>query len=369
MLRRPESGWPIFAALCLSPMLAAQAPQLAGSVLRFQTTSYTRGIFGAGGGAGELMQRFDASDITGYGVEPGSPGMHVIRGVVFVAQTFVSTNPVTISLYTEDPARPDYPDLQHPLGGVGGLHPTNFPTVNTVIFPTPIAAPSGRDLFVAFGIAAETQSFAGSWLGFVRGTPSATSPYDLAGPAMPTSPPEANSNLLYRDLATDVLTYAGRGQYFLDLLTTSPSGFVTARTNQAYQLGFPGITTLMSGLHPDAASPPLHPGRADDIGFVFADWGNTVGSAVTFLASFQGFGPEVPLAHLVPGSLGALCLDPASTLVIGYGLLDNQHSAALLVPIPAAVRPILGGATFSQQAIGLGAAGALRGSQCVTQRF
>ncbi len=39
---------------------------------------------------------------------------------------------------------------------------------------------------------------------------------------------------------------------------------------------------MLSGLHPDAASPPRNPGRADDVSFVYGDYALPLGSPVLF---------------------------------------------------------------------------------------
>ncbi len=357
----------LLALLTLPAVAAAQSYQMAGSLLRISSATYSRGTFGTG--AGELLQRFDADDLTGYGIEIGTPGMQVVRGVVLGGRDFGGgSNLVDVTLYTEDPARPGHPDLGAPLGGTTGVQlPGQVLSFAFVYFPAPVRAPLGRDLFVGVRIPPSSGTFAGAWLMVLTGT------VDVAGPGLPTSPPEANSYRLYRNVTTNGLAYGSRGQFLIDLLTTSPSGMAATISNQAsYPVAGlpPGVTTLLSGLHPDAASPPRNAGRADDLAFLFTDVDLVPGSLVAFLASFQGFGIVQPLASLVPGSVGGVCLDQPSAFVTGLGWLDQQRSAAYVTTVAPGARLVLRGASWAQQAIAFDSQnGVLRGSQCARQHF
>lgn len=361
-------------ALALAASLPAQNLFAAGNVFRTASASYTRGP--AGFGAGELLQRFDASDITGFGVEAAYPNVHVVRGVLVHMRDFGSSTPnglVDVTLYTEDANRPGYPDLSAPLGGRSGVQPPfSVLTYANVPFATPVLVPPGRDLFVGVRIPATTSNFGGVRLAVI--TSGSSGNYrDLAGPGLPSAPPEENSYRLYRDLATDVVTFGARGQYQIDLLTTSPGGFPAAITNQSYfpiSTIAPGTTTMLSGLHPDAASPPLNAGRADDVAFFYSDYALPTGSPVLFLGAFAEFGPVVPLSQHTPGSVGGLCLDQSAMFVLGLVPLNQASECWHVTVVPAGVRPLLRGLTWTQQAIGLDlAAGTLRGTQCGKQWF
>lgn len=367
----------VFAVLAAaSAPLPAQPFQMSGAMLRVQWFAYMRGPFATG--AGELLTRFDADDLTGFGVEDAFPGMHVVRGALVGGRDFITptTHPVDLTLYTEDPARPGYPDLQHPLGGVAALLlPTSsIPSYGFYVFPAPVFAPPGRDLFVGVRIPPRSGAtpLSGAWLGFISSSSSLTS-YDLAGPGLPSSPPEANSYILYRDVTTNALTYGSRGQLAIDLLTTLPSGMagaITNQTNYGVSLSRPGTTTLLSGLHPDAADPPLNPGRADDVSFLFHDVDLPPGSMVAFVGSFAGFGPTVRLSNFVPGSRGGLCLGQADLFVLGLAALDANHRASFVTAIPAPARLIARGGSWAQQAIGIHSGDCtLHGTQCARQHF
>jgi hypothetical protein len=352
----------------------AQALHGAGALQRMTSTAWSRGSLGTG--PGELVQRFDADELTGFGVEAAFPGMHVVRGVMLGIRDFGFSTPnnlCDISIYTEDPARPNYPDLTQPLGGM-----TGYPAMNTpfgyqyITFPNPVLAPAGRDVFLGVRVPGANQSFGGVRL-LLHTSSSALPTYDLAGPGLPSSPPEASSYRLDRNTTTNALTYLARSQYLVDLLTVTPSGMPTAITNQAsYPVStfVPGSTSLLSGLHPDAATPPLNAGRADDVAFMYSDFVLPPGFPVAFLASFDGFGPTVPLAQHVPGSVGGVCLPSASLFVLGIQLLDSSQQAWMVTTLPPAARNLIRGVAWAQQAIGFDVVvGVLRGSQCGKQTF
>jgi hypothetical protein len=370
-----RSTLPLLTALALAPATPAQAVFPAGTALRAVANSFTRG--GAGMGAGELLQRFDADELQGYGVEAAFPGVQVVRGVVVQARDFGSSTPsglFDVTLYGEDPLRPGFPDLAHALATATGISGSSIPLTYTAVpFPVPALVPPGVDLFVGIRVNATTSQFGGVRLNVLWGTPQATSPHDLAGAALPTSPPEQNSHRLFRDLTTGTLTYLSRGQYMLDLLTTAPGGFPTAITNQPHypiSLGAPGATTMLSALHPDASSPPQHAGRADDVGFLYRDPALPVGSLVAFVGAFADFGPLVPLATYVPGSLGGTCLDAGAAFVLGFATTNAGFDAWWTTPVPAGARPVLHGVAWTQQAIGFDAGtDTLRGTQCGKQVF
>lgn len=372
-----EKGWQlccIVAWLAAGPSmttLSAQSYQQLGTLLRTGGLTYSRGNLGTA--AGQLLQRFDARDTIGIGVDPAQPGMMVIHGVLLGAREFgFSVSPtIDITLYAEDPARPHYPLLSQPLGGAAGVPPPNSLVRQPYQFVPPVLAPTGRDLFVGITVSAITMPIGGVNIGYLPGSGPLTE-WDEAGAGMPSSPPEENSYRLSVDTAGNV-TYLSRGQFLIDLLTLMPSGYPCSLANQSthrFSLVVPGATTMMSGLHPDAASPSLNAGRADDPGFLFADTDLPVGSAVFFVASFQGFGPVTPLANYVSGSVGSLCLDLADAEVIGVEVLNTSNQAWHMTPIPAAVRLLIAGNSWAQQAIGVHpSTGVWRGSACSRQLF
>lgn len=357
----------------LVPAVAARAQLFpAGASQTTSSVLFTRGS--AGLGAGELIQRFDAEDWRGFGVDAGFQGFQLVGGVAFAGRDFGSNTInglVDVYLYAEDPATPNFPDLAAPLAHVDDVQLPPLFGLATVYFPQPAQLPVGSDLFVGVRLKPTTSNFGGSRLAVVYGYALGSS-YDLAGGGMPTAPAVANSYRMFRNLTTNTVVPESRGQYMIELLTVTPSGAPTAITNQV-NFGVstvpPGTTSMLSGLHPDAAAPPANPGRADDVGFLFGDWSMPALSPVVFIAAFADFGPVVPLDTLVPGSLGSLCIDPAALFPLGVAPL-TAGSASLVTVIPAAVRPLLAGESWTQQAIALDpTTGTLRGSQCGKQHF
>src|SRR5262252_5761929 len=88
--------------LLLSSMpLAAQTLQYAGNLQRAPSVAYTRGLYG--NAASEMIQRFDASELCGYGVESAYPGVHVVRGIIVALHDFGGTGSrlVDVTLYAE----------------------------------------------------------------------------------------------------------------------------------------------------------------------------------------------------------------------------------------------------------------------------
>ena len=366
MLRRMSNTPFALLALVLAVPVCGQVLQPAGTVQRLSSPAFTRGLLG--NNPGEMLQRFDADDLTGFGIEAAHPGQQVVRGVVVVISGALSQ--VTVSIYSEDPARPGFPDIANPRASVSGV------SVPLPIYPTyayfnpPALLPPGQDVFVGVTVGPASSPIAGQTLAIMGSNPLATY-HDVPGAGMPSSPPEANSYVLYRDGATNTLTYGSRGQFILDLLTTLPRGMPCAITNQtgyAQSNSPPGGTSMLSGLHPDAASPPQNAGRADDVGFLFADQTLPVGSPVFFFGSFTGFGPHVPIDSILPGSAGVVCLD-ANWFLLGVTFLDTTHSTAWVTTIHAADRSNLP-TQWAQQAIGWDmATGILRSTQCGMQRF
>lgn len=356
------SRQPLIALLFVAMSGAAalsQAPQVVGTTLRVATLTISRGLLGSS--AGEIIQRFDASQLTGFGVEDAYPGSQVVRGVLLTLYPFSATCDVII--YGEDPAAPNYPDLNNPLATALGVVPQFFaPT--TVLFSAPALVPLGRDVFVSVRVGP------GTYVGFL--STAGTTYFDLPGPGWPTSPPEEASYCSFRIGTASTVTYGDRGQFTIDLITRTPSGVPTAITNQGSQPPTqvaPGGTSMVSGLHPDAGSPPLHPGRADDVGYMYRDFDLAPGSLVVFLGSFQGFGPFVPLASVIPGSTGVSCLDLSDAFVINAAVLDSNFVAYHTLALPPSVRTSLP-QSWAQQGIGYDAtANVLHAAPCGKQTF
>lgn len=376
---------------CCAVALAAScvsAQQFVGFAHNLESGATSRGAIAAG--AGEVMARFDAGDYAGFGNDAAQPQHRLIQGVACVVQDedAVST-PETfdIRIYREDAAHPGYPLLASGVTAVTGVAGPPAPSsgvvaasYHSVTFATPVSVPVGSDLFVAFAVPANNGWFGSDGLSFhvsLGYQPNASyTVFDLAGAAMgpvvtAAVPPE-QSYALSRSQSTGVMAYSPRRQLIVDLMTAGAGGSVMASTNQASYASSNaavGTASFMSALHPDAASPAYHAGRADDIAYRFEDTTLVDGSPVFFLATLSGFGAEMALAAAVPGSSGVLCLDLTMATTLGVGLTSTGE-AVLTTVVPAAARSMLAGFTLRQQAVAFDVlTGTLHGAPCGRQSF
>jgi len=334
-----------------------------------------------GGAPGQVIARIDRGDYSGWATDVLFPGMRVINGVDLIIQDqdAVATFEVfDIWLYPEDPFAPNMPLLAAGIPvaiGVAGPPPPAAGLVSAayvdIAIAPPILMPAGSDVFVGFALPPNAiWPMDGLSVQIVLGVAVPGFPtFDLAGPSMAPAPPAGNSyGLTFNPALVVPLVYNGRRQLWTDLQAAVPGGVVGAITTQfasfAPSTVAPGTASLMSGLHPDAAAPPLNAGRADDISYTYFDAALPAGMPVIFCVDFAPLGAELPLAAFVPGSVGVLCLTPMMTpltmLPMGAG------SVSQVILIPPAFRPVLAGFPIAQQAVGFSPAG-LRGSPCGRQ--
>jgi hypothetical protein len=354
-------------AIALTATAARSQLMPAGTSLMLGTVTFTRG--GAGFNAGELMQRFDAEQLRGFGIESASPNHQVVHGITTMLRQFGGgagvANTVGLYVYGENPAQPGFPDLATPLAFVDNVPVQSAPMPTVATFAQPALVPIGSDVFVGIRLGPGIAPVSGTFVAVLFGSVSSSS-FELAGGAMPASPPQANSHRLFRGLTTNAVTYQSRAVYHVDLLVATPGGAPTT----IYQAGaLPGTTTPLAGLHPDATSPSTNPGRADHVGFLFADNAQPDGTPIAFIASFADFAPIVALDGVVPGSVGGICLDPATVFPTAVGITAGGRAWTQNLISPA-TRLVIGGAFWTQQAIALDlATGTLRATQCGKQRF
>jgi len=198
------------------------------------------------------------------------------------------------------------------------------------------------------------------------GAPSQWLIYDAPGPA----PIQHGGYGLAIDAAGSRY-YNSRRQLLVDLLCDAPGGACTAVSAQlSFPIGavLPGGGGFLSALHPDSASVPVHVGRIDAPGFIFLDPALANGSPVFFLADVGSFGPEIPLASFVLGSVGVFCLKATSVMTLGLDLANNGR-ASLVIPLTGAARAAISGLPMLQQGIALTLGNVLRGSPCGRQVF
>lgn len=364
------------------------AQQFVGFTFNTSVGATSRGSVGTA--AGEVIGRFDADDYAGWANDPSNPQQRLISSISTTVQDqdAVATPEVfDVKIYTEDPANANFPLISGGVTAVTGVAGPPAPSSGTIAaafrsltFATPVPVPVGRDVFVGFAMPAAAWSTDGLSFHINLGyAPSASFlTWDEPGPAMQplvttgTVPPSNSYGLNYIPTAATPLFYSARRQIIIDIATGGAGGVVTAVTNQTnYTISntAPGTASFMSGLHPDAVNPPFTAGRADDIGYRLNDTTLPDNSLVFFLVTLGTFGPEVPLAGLVPGSTGVACLNPAFTSSLGIGM-TTTGSASMVVAIPAAARSIIAGWPLLQQAIAYNiTTGTLHAGACGRQLF
>lgn len=357
------------AVLCAAS-LGCQQPL--GSTYRTVASTASRGALV--GAPGTLLARFDHDDYVGWGRTTSTPNRRVVRGIRFAGEDKNGATPetYTVHVYSEDLARPGFPLLTAPLLQLGPFATPNQPAglarfVVSQVFPNPLEVPADRDLFVGIGIgAAPTWPNDGFAVQCLLGVASNWPLFDAPGSA-----PIQHGSYGLAVAAAGTSFYNSTRQLLIDLLCDAPGGACTAQSNQpSFPAGAiaPGSGGFLSALHPDVVSPPAHAGRADNPGFTFLDPTLPDGTLVFFSTDLGGFGPEVPLASFVPGSVGVFCLKSATTLSLGLRLLSGGE-ASLVIPVNASVRGVLQGLPLLYQGIALGGNLTLRGSPCGRQVF
>lgn len=335
-------------------LLLAQQPL--GATFRVDASVAARGAFLSA--PGSLIARFDHDDYVGWGRTTPIANRRAVLGVTFRSEDADGSTPESwsVNLYTEDTVSAGFPDVRTALASVGPFtNPTRPAGVaaftHTLTFATPALVPADRDVFVGVALsAANLWPADGHAVQCVLGHPSRWPQYDQTGPA-----PIQNQGYGLAQNAQGFLFYNTTRQLLIDLLCAAPGSACTAITNQPnYPISnaAPGTGSYLSGLHPDAANPPMNTGRADDIGFVFLANNLPNGTPVAFLTDVGNFGPEFPLSLFVPGSVGVFCLNQATVVTSVIGFL-SAGQASHVIQIPAAFRPRLGNLDLLQQALAL----------------
>lgn len=348
----------------------------------------SRGALGVN--AGEVMARIDGDEFAGWGTT--TPGRRTISALTYVMQDQNGATPEAsydIKLYPEDPQNAGYPDLANgvtfrsglmfPVGSSGPVaYSITVPAVVGVGDSVPIQG--GGDVFVSWVLPAN-----GNWyndglsiyvvVGYPIG-PIGFYYWDIPGLAQGGSPPPPaapwNSHGLSRT-GTGAAIYNSRRMLLVDVAHNSSGGTALTITNQASfpasngSGAAPGTASMMSGSNPDVVGG--NPGRVDNIAMWYFRNGFGNNNLVAFVADIGGFGPETPVTALGVTGSGVLCLNPATMMVLGFGL-SNSSQAWLVTAVPAASRPTLAGLPLVQQAAGLdSAAGAIHPSSCRRQVF
>lgn len=364
---------------------AAPAQDLLGTLNRTDTSFTSRGSAGVPNtNPSVAFNRLDHEYYAGWGYDPANPGMRRIVGMQVFLQDQIGNTPETFDalIYGEDPAGPDYPNVNAPLGAVLGIPTppttitTAFPFSMNITFATPVLAPAAADVFVAVGL---PQPVGTTWpndglsvhafyyIGVTSGF------FDLPGAAHPpTSMATASNGGWYVANPLNPPTYtATPRQWKMDLIVggaTGVAGTITNQTSAPLSNFAPGTSSQASGLHPDAANPPLNPGRADDVCGRWYRSSAPNGTPVLFLLDLGTFFPEIPVASLLPGSTGVACLNPATLALLGIAF-TNAGEAFYPILLPASSRGILPGMSIVHQAVALTPTGAADAGPCTRQVF
>ncbi|HEX5053986.1 MAG TPA: hypothetical protein VFZ65_19565 [Planctomycetota bacterium] len=386
---------------CTSFLLAVTAVGATASAQDYIGFSYN-GQVGAtsrgslGNNAGEVMTRIDGSDYAGWGTD--TPGMRTISSIFCVAQD-QTAQPVAatfdIRLYPEDVANPGYPDMTQGVPFATGLSgPTGTGGVAAIVViatpASPVAVPilGGGDVFVSFVLPAVTATSSLSiqiQLGYQPNTTFTV--YDLPGPAQPPAgvvpTPTTVQNTHGVTFVGGMLILNARRNQLIDVAHSGTGGVVLTSTNQASLLGSanppptgfgpaPGTGGFLSGVSPDANG--WNAGRVDDITFDYYKTGMPAGSlvlfAMTLTSNFLAAEPPLPAIGL-PGT-GVLCLDPSDPNLFLNILFPTTvaNEAFWTTTFPAAIRPLLPGYRFNQQAFWLDlVTGNWAASPCGAQAF
>ncbi|MSR37999.1 MAG: hypothetical protein EXS02_04075 [Planctomycetes bacterium] len=380
-------------------VLAQSAP--AGFTYNVMTGATSRGPQGAG--PVQILFRIDRDDYRSYG--NASAGSNQVLGAQIIMQDQYALiggqEQYDIRLYGEDLAtpRPSFPNFapDQPVGTNELVHMGPFTTpvggtiadprgawVIAVAFATPIALPNNQDIFIGVQFqaagAANASATPTTWpndglsLHTSLGAGGLAAIFDDKGQGAISGGVTANSYMLVHDVANSIYSYAGgahQGQADLLVSSTVGRGVITVVTNQvSYSLTntLPGTASFFSALHPDARAVPLHPGRADTVGYTYL--GAPAGNLIFYLLNF-GFGASpIELGTLVPGSSGMACLDLASAITLGFQIAGGSNVDTMQFPLSPAARRLIGGTNLAFQGITFDAANnILRAAACGAVKF
>lgn len=346
------------------------------------TTYASRGIGAGNNNPVTLFVRIDKERYAGWttGVQSGT---RELTGLNFVMQDqeLASSDTFNLVVYGESTTQPNHPAVASPLSltgnfilPTGGSGPGAYNA--SANFATPITVPATSDVFVALRLNA-------GWT-YSGGNPiNGLSVWDIRSAATPAGP---TIDVPGRGRPTNPFDEGTFGGYYVPSPLTGPAylttvavmfkiqpilpiagGVATAVTNQVIHpesgansvAGFTvqapgaGTASMLSGLFPDAANPPLNAGRADEIGMIYINTPSDVppGSPVFFLIDLGVFSNEIQLAGFLPGSTGVTCLNIASAQTLALGFMGTgvcSHTATF----PPAGRSLLTGTSWMQQAVG-----------------
>jgi len=325
--------------------------------------------------------RIDQEHYGGWGIDPANLGMRSIQGVHVFLQDQIGSTPETfgVTIYGEDPAAPDFPEITTPFGSMTGV-----PVAGTaagaqvfdvlVTFATPMQVPVGMDVFPAIELpqpAGNTWPADGLSVHALYYGSTTSGLFDEPGASHPTASVYGNSGYHVPVLSVGPTYTTTPRQWKIEPILLGATGVACTITNQVsapLSNTAPGSSSMASGLHPDATNPPLNMGRVDDIANRWYRSSATDGTLVLFFIDLGPLGLEIPANLLVPRSTGVACLNTVTAEFVGIGF-TLAGEASHVIQIPAAVRSGLAGLSVSHQAAALNAAGGVDLSICTRQVF
>ncbi len=397
------------APLALASLASAQNPL--GTITNVGTTWATRGLSAASEqNAATLFTRYDSDAYAGY-TSSSAPNVRQVVGVSFVLQDndLSTQDSFNLVVWSGDPANPNYPDVTS--GMVSGGLPFAFPVGSgggaffaNANFATPVTLPATEDVYVGLQFnsawtiaggqitdglsiwecqqqAPTTPQTGQSWdepgggaVGLPMPEDTNFSGYYVAATNPATPPTYQTENSMFK--IEPVIPGSGGVAGALTNQVTHPESTLTSAAGFQVQVPGAGTACMHSALFPDAATPSVGAGRADDLVQFFRDDTIPVGSPVFFLIDLGQFNPvEIGLDQFVPGSTGVTCLNfsaanlgfvPTAAVTVGTATENRAH---LVTQFPATARPLLSGVSWVRQAIAIDVTtNTLHATACTRQR-
>ena len=323
------------------------------------------GMAGRGGGAASfnpavLFTRIDVEKYSGWGFDPISPTSRTFTGLRFLIQdqNLATVDPFTMVVYTEDPAAVSIPLVTSPVATTSAF---SLPSGSgqgaftvTMNFASPIQAPAAADVFVGIGHSvgwnASLTDGTSMWV------ISSTGPLsDRPGPSAPLTAPGNTPSGAYVP-SMSLVSHASQIQFLLEPIVDTGGVASALHFGDAAHPDanvWPGTSCMFSSQYPDGTATPRNAGRADNLGITFVRPSLADGSLVCWVADLTAnFAPQMAMNAVLPGSTGALALNPNAMIVIGFSS-TTAGVAANVMAFPTASRALLTGVSIAQQSLAL----------------